>query len=71
MHYYLKFASISTTTVEPLYKRRWDHENCPLYRGVLYSEVKLYIAETSVLYREVSFIWSVLYERFHCSTVAL
>ena len=25
-----------------VYRTRWDHENCPLNRGVLYSEVKKY-----------------------------
>ena len=39
-------------------RTRCDHENCPLYRGALYLEARKYWhwIETSVLYKELSFI---------------
>ncbi len=55
-----------TITVEPLYcGHHWDRSKCPEYRGVLISEVVLYINDTfgfpeSVLIIEVSSFQSVL-----------
>ena len=38
--YQLRFSIYSGTSV---WRTHWDYENFPLYRGVLYSEVKLYM----------------------------
>ena len=55
-------------TVEPLYKGRTGTMKSFMQRCLLF-KVKLYYhqIETGVLYREVSFIRSVLYERLHCT----